>query len=174
MSLHAELLAQSSYLLRREPRRPRQASLRRAISAAYYALFHLLVHEASRVFVKDSDTIGMLSRSYGHGDMLDVSKRFAKGELPRKLHPLLPTFNSPARKPIVDRLKSIAQAFVDLQEARHEADYNLRVTYSRHEAERLVKLAEKAFSDWKSIRNDDLARIYLSCFLVSKAWEKDR
>ncbi len=28
--------------------RPRQANLRRAVSGAYYALFHVLVHDASR------------------------------------------------------------------------------------------------------------------------------
>jgi len=37
MSLHADLLAQAEYLAKKEPKRPRQASLRRAISAAYYA-----------------------------------------------------------------------------------------------------------------------------------------
>ena len=38
MSLHQDLLAQARHLLRKEPRRPKQASLRRAVSAAYYAL----------------------------------------------------------------------------------------------------------------------------------------
>jgi hypothetical protein len=47
MSLHGDLLQQAEHLARLEPRRPRQASLRRAISTAYYALFHLLIHEAT-------------------------------------------------------------------------------------------------------------------------------
>lgn len=51
MSLHGDLLAQARSLLRREPRRPKQASLRRAVSTAYYALFHLLIHEATRMLV---------------------------------------------------------------------------------------------------------------------------
>jgi uncharacterized protein (UPF0332 family) len=174
MSLHTDLLAQSKHLLSREPRRPRQASLRRAVSAAYYSLFHLLIYEASRVFVKDSDTIGMLSRSYNHGEMLKVSKMFAKGNVPKKLHPLYATFNNATRKPIFDRIMSIAQAFVDLQEARHKADYDLRKSYTRQEAEQLVKLAEQAFLDWREVRSDDLARIYVSCFLVADAWDKDR
>jgi uncharacterized protein (UPF0332 family) len=148
--------------------------LRRAVSAAYYALFHLLIYEASRIFVKDGDTIGMIARSYSHGEMLKISQNFAKGELPKKLHPLKATFNSAGRKPIVDRLKSIAQAFVDLQEARHDADYNLRKSFTRNEAEKLIELAERAFSDWQVIRNDDLARLYLACFLLNNAWDKDR
>lgn len=159
MSLHDDLLEQSKHLLKRETRRPRQASLRRAVSAAYYSLFHLLIYEASRALVKDEDTIGMIARSYGHGEMLKVSNLFAKGELPRKLHPLKSTFSDPKRKPIIDKLKSIAGTFVDLQQARHEADYNLRKSLTRSEAGALVELAEKAFSDWNGIRNDDLAQI---------------
>lgn len=42
MSLPNELLAQARHLATKEPRRPRDASLRRSVSAAYYALFHLL------------------------------------------------------------------------------------------------------------------------------------
>lgn len=41
MAFPDDLLEQAVHLARREPGRPRQASLRRAISTAYYALFHL-------------------------------------------------------------------------------------------------------------------------------------
>ena len=43
---HDDLLAQALSLVHKEPRNPKQASLRRAVSAAYYALFHLLISEA--------------------------------------------------------------------------------------------------------------------------------
>ena len=49
MGLHPELLKQARFLARREPRKPVQASLRRSVSASYYALFHLLVDEATRL-----------------------------------------------------------------------------------------------------------------------------
>src|SRR2546422_11077721 len=47
--LHDDLLALARRTLERDAGRgrPRQASLRRTISTAYYALFHLLVHEAT-------------------------------------------------------------------------------------------------------------------------------
>lgn len=45
MGLPEDLLEQAGHLARRERKRPRQASLRRAVSAAYYALFHLLTSE---------------------------------------------------------------------------------------------------------------------------------
>jgi uncharacterized protein (UPF0332 family) len=40
-----DLLEQALHLAKREKKKPRQASLRRAVSTAYYALFHLLIHE---------------------------------------------------------------------------------------------------------------------------------
>ena len=43
--LHDELLKQARELTTLDARRPRQANLRRAISSAYYALFHLLLHD---------------------------------------------------------------------------------------------------------------------------------
>jgi uncharacterized protein (UPF0332 family) len=46
MALAEDLLEQARHLAKREPKRPKQASLRRAVSAAYYSLFHLLVSSA--------------------------------------------------------------------------------------------------------------------------------
>jgi uncharacterized protein (UPF0332 family) len=46
MAYHDDLLRQALQLIHQEPRNPKQASLRRAVSTAYYALFHLLISEA--------------------------------------------------------------------------------------------------------------------------------
>lgn len=51
MSLHAELLRQARFLARKEPKKPIQASLRRSVSVSYYALFHLLVDDATRLLL---------------------------------------------------------------------------------------------------------------------------
>ena len=48
MAYPEDLLEQANHLARREPKRPKQASLRRAVSTAYYALFHLLIGQAVR------------------------------------------------------------------------------------------------------------------------------
>jgi hypothetical protein len=168
MTLHADLLAQARFLARREPKRVKQASLRRAISAAYYALFHLLGFEASRLFVRDDRLLYRLSRVYGHSEMNDVSKSFAKGQWPNTFNPVKGVFSIP------QELKDVAQAFVDLQEARHNADYDLAARFTRRDALVLGGRAAKAFRDWKAIREDDLARIYLGCFLLWNRWDKSR
>ena len=69
MTLPRDLLAQARLLAEKEPRRPKQASLRRAVSAAYYALFHLLVDEASRRLVGGSNRTALrssLARAFDH------------------------------------------------------------------------------------------------------------
>jgi hypothetical protein len=74
MSLHSELLEQARHLATREHRRPKQASLRRAVSAAYYALFHLLTDESTRSLISGNgadrhELRQALRRSFVHADM---------------------------------------------------------------------------------------------------------
>ena len=89
MSLHGDLLEQAGRLARQEPRKPKQASLRRAVSAAYYALFHLLINEATRLFLSGVQREALrlrLARAFRHSAMKHVSQAFARGQIPRKLH----------------------------------------------------------------------------------------
>jgi uncharacterized protein (UPF0332 family) len=168
MTLHAHLLAQARSLATREPRRPKQATLRRAISSAYYALFHLLVSEASRRFAQEDELWQRLNRVYSHSKMNAVSKEFANGSWPKAFNPVKGKF------PIPQELKDVAQAFVDLQQARQNADYDLTKRFSRDDALDLVEQAEQAFRDWALVRQTDLARIYLGCFLLWDEWDKVR
>jgi hypothetical protein len=68
MPFAQDLLEQSAHLANREPRRPRQASLRRAVSTAYYALFHLLIQEATRNW-KRVQQRPLLAKAFEHGRM---------------------------------------------------------------------------------------------------------
>ena len=66
MSLHHDLLEQAKHLTGRERGRPKQASLRRAVSTAYYALFHLLVDEATRCWSSDPKLRRLVGRAFSH------------------------------------------------------------------------------------------------------------
>src|SRR5689334_17096903 len=121
MSLHGDLLAQARILVSHEPRRPRQASLRRAVSASYYALFHLLIHEATRMLISGGslDSLRTLvARAFVHTTMNEACRAFAATQLP-------PAVAAVVSGPVPGDLREVAQAFVDLQEARYEADYDL-------------------------------------------------
>jgi hypothetical protein len=54
--LSGDLLAQARHLALKESKKPLQASLRRAVSAAYYSLFHFLVENATRFLIAGNQT----------------------------------------------------------------------------------------------------------------------
>lgn len=122
MSFHGDLLRQARHLANREPRRPRQASLRRAVSTAYYALFHLLTHEAVQLLLVGRGREPLrfsLARAFSHASMKTVAAGFARNDVSPKI---VGGLNG---QPIQPELANVAGAFVDLQQARHEADYDL-------------------------------------------------
>lgn len=159
MALSSELLEQARHLARREPKRPKQASLRRAASSAYYALFHFLVEQASRFIVsgggKDRVTLrGAVSRAFNHGQMKSVSEAFAgKGKNPWK--DLFPGQSVPAD------LETVASTFVELQQARHEADYDQTRSFTRREVQAIIERADVAIQAWPGINDDPLTHAYL-------------
>ena len=168
MSLHADLLAQARHLLRKEPRRPKQASLRRAVSTAYYALFHLLVHESSKRLVSGAAHArlrALSARAYEHGVMKQASRAFASGGLPPNLQTVLPQ-GAPAE------IREIAEIFVDVQEARHAADYDVTLKLTRNETQELIALVERAFQLWQTVREDPAARAYLVALLLWRQWNR--
>ncbi len=168
MSLHADLLVQARHLLRKEPRRPKQASLRRAVSAAYYALFHLLLSESSKMLISGSAHArlrALTSRAFDHGTMRQASKAFASGGLPANLQMILPQ-GAPRQ------LRRIAAIFVDTQQARHGADYDVTLRLSRNEARALVVQVEEAFQGWQTVREDPAARIFLAALLLWRQWNR--
>ena len=158
MSLHGDLLVQARFLASKEPRRPSQASLRRGVSASYYALFHLLVDEAARrmVSVGGRDRLrNCLKRAFDHGNMKKVAQQFARGNVSPKLGPGL------NEQPLQPEIVRVATAFSDLQQLRHEADYDLSRRFTRQEVLALVADAERAFDDWKSVRRTVQADTFL-------------
>ena len=83
MGLPEDLLEQAGHLARRERKRPRQASLRRAVSAAYYALFHLLTSEAANL-IGPAAPPGLrqqVRRAFAHREMKHVCKPFGSGSV---------------------------------------------------------------------------------------------
>lgn len=69
-------------------------------------------------------------------------------------------------------LQDVAAAFVELQEARHEADYNLDRSFTRLESTNLVARSEQAFATWQTIRTDSIASTYLAALLLWKKWNR--
>jgi hypothetical protein len=89
MSLYGDLLEQATHLALRETKRPKQTSLRRSVSSAYYALFHLLVHEAASNAAPNSPSglRGVAKRALGHAEMKNVRKDFIAANAAHKKVP---------------------------------------------------------------------------------------
>jgi hypothetical protein len=71
MPFPEDLLQQAYDLAYKEPTDPKQASLRRAVSTAYYALFHLLVDEAVSKWAVERQR-SILARIFEHGRMKGI------------------------------------------------------------------------------------------------------
>jgi hypothetical protein len=65
-------------------------------------------------------------------------------------------------------LVDVADAFCQLQQARHEADYDVGRAFMRREVNDLIDLTSKAFSDWRSIRNSLPADVFLTALLAKR------
>lgn len=72
MAYHEDLLTHAIELVHHDP--PNQLTLRRAVSAAYYAVFHYLIAEATSNW-SNIPLRTALARAYDHGVMKTASNR---------------------------------------------------------------------------------------------------
>ena len=141
MSLHVQLLSHADHLVSLSARSHGQADLRRAISSAYYAVFHLLIHQAVRRLIgttgsRDARELRhQMSRWFQHSQMKATSGWFKPtGKIPPQVVELLKYSSALPAGCVPASLSRVAAAFIDLQEARHSADYDLEYSPSRQEA----------------------------------------
>jgi uncharacterized protein (UPF0332 family) len=156
MAYHDDLLQQAFDLVHKNPENPTQADLRRSVSAAYYALFHLLISETVSHWQLDSSRDG-LARMFEHRVMAKASDKI----LDSRLFPF--TGEDPV---VVQKLRAVAEAFVQLQDKRHLADYDNATQWTHTEALSQVTTAARAFSAWQSTRHETIAQNYLVSLLI--------
>jgi uncharacterized protein (UPF0332 family) len=150
-----DLLEQAQHLAKREPKRPRQASLRRAISTAYYALFHLLTTEAVSNW-RIASQRPRLARAFEHTRMKMASGRAANATLA-------------GEDPVAAaHLRNVASAFSELYEDRQIADYDNATEWSRTQVLTQIQIVERAFASWRAIRDQNIANDYLLSLFVKE------
>lgn len=168
-----DLLAQAEKLLRADPRRPKQANLRRAVSSAYYALFHFLIEESTVLVVgavhKNKPLRQLVGRGFTHTAMRDASAEVGKRTPRDLLKPFWALYFISSNT----TLERLAAAFVDLQQERHRADYDLSQPLTLDEADALVQQARRAMSDWKSLKKNDpeIAQFYALSLFCWSNWK---
>ncbi len=156
MALQDELLALAKELVDRNPGAAVGGDLRRAISTAYYALFHFLVHEATTRIVAVAGLRPRVARSFDHGIMKKVCQDYVNLVANAAGHLVLGGQIVPLG------IQNIAKEFIELQEARHRADYNTAAGIAQAQAQSHVKRAELAFLDWVAVKADPAADAFLA------------
>lgn len=71
-------------------------------------------------------------------------------------------------------LQTGARAFVRLQEARHEADYDVTGTWTRAAALDFVLVARDGFDAWNRIQRTHEANVFALALLSAKLFDRER
>lgn len=152
-------MAQAEFLIRNSD--SNEANVRRAVSSAYYALFHLLVRDAILNW-KHADHRSRLARTFDHKRMKDASTAILKEIGNVRIQE---SDDPDPEQSLLFRLSTVAQAFVDLQQARHKADYDIEEPYQPLDAAVDVAQARLAVLTWTEVRDEPLAQRYLYSLL---------
>jgi uncharacterized protein (UPF0332 family) len=159
MSLADDLLATAKSLAATTP--ATEADYRRAISTAYYALFHRLVEDATASLLSDAEQRTAVGRRFTHTDMKKVCQLVTKSPIPAFAVPFFGV-----RAPV--ELEELATAFVTLQEQRHAADYDAGQTFTSADARDAVLESENALARWAGLKATAVAGPFLLLLLVGE------
>jgi hypothetical protein len=138
------------------------------VSTAYYALYHLLAAAGARSMAPAQPT-GLrdrVQRAFVHDEMKKVCEQFRQGNV----NNLSPALQVLITNPLDPAFTTIADAFVELQEARHTADYDVSDTFTRPDVLAKIALVEQAFLDWKTVRSTPNANVFLAALLLQRQW----
>lgn len=168
--MHVDLFEQARFLATRDARRPKQVNLRRAVSAAYYAVFHFLVDAACRMQLGNQHQQAgfrhALGRAFTHTALKSACSGFGGGNLKKDICKGLPLTNGVyvIPKPI----QNLAAAFVELQRRRHLADYDRTENFRRSNVMLLIEQAMNHVADFEQLPPSDDRAFFLSCLWAYK------
>ncbi len=170
--MYQDLLDQARSLAKVDIRgKPKQANLRRAVSAAYYALFHFLVGEVCRGVVGTQHQARgyrhSLARAFGHTTMKDACRSFAAGQLPQSVVGPLPK-SSAGSYVVLKPIQKISATFSYLQEERHLADYDLAKQFKRSDVLALIEQTAAHIEEFSSLSPSHDRQFFLLCLLTWK------
>lgn len=127
----SDLIDHANRLARSATKKPRQADLRRAVSASYYALFHAVATACADTLIgttlahRNSETWRRVFRSLDHNH--------AKAQCTTRRTSLVPA-----------GLEPVADAFVTLQDQRHIADYDPHAQFLLRDVQAHISQADNA------------------------------
>jgi hypothetical protein len=126
---------------------PRQVDLRRAISSAYYGLFHFTLASLADLFVgkayQATSRYALVYRAIDHRSLRILCVEAQKRSPSRGYGPYIPATGFGAE------IALFAGAVIDLQEKRHQADYNPQPRFRTRDAVLAIAAARSAVRSFK-------------------------
>jgi uncharacterized protein (UPF0332 family) len=158
------LFEQAEKLIASQAGRPRQVDIRRAISAAYYAIFHAIITTATDQFVgatnRSESRYGLVYRSVDHRWLRDLCKEVQKSTPSSNFRSYVPSGG------FGDDIVAFAAAVAELQLKRHVVDYDVMTRMNRSEAVLAIAEAKAALGRFgRASQQEQLA--FLSLLLFS-------
>jgi hypothetical protein len=145
--------------------RPAYTDHRRAVSTAYYAVFHALTDRAAKaVFTEaDEEFLRKIQRWVGHGDVRAVATWVSQlegtrgGSPPAQIVSLL----QPSGSNHVDAdTVAIADGFLELNEKREQADYDHDAVFTRADTLTQIALARAVVGVVQGTQTDAAKRFF--------------
>lgn len=121
---------------------PRQVDVRRAISSAHYGVFHATLTAAADQFVgvthRATSQYGLVYRSVDHKWLRILCEEVKKQTLPSRFAPYAPADG------FGPHIIAFAAAALELQEKRHNADYDPLIRVKTSDAQLAIQTARAA------------------------------
>lgn len=118
-----------------------QADMRRAISTAYYAVFHTLASSNAELIAGQPQS-NMSSYAWER-----VYRRLDHGRAQNNLRAVLNQLSPNG--------ENFARTFIDLQNLRQEADYNPNAPIARSDTVNIIAQAQAAISDFARLTQEE-------------------
>jgi uncharacterized protein (UPF0332 family) len=142
---------------------PRNTELKRAVSTAYYAVFHSLLWAIAETFVPAKLSLWksrvLFYRALDHRKARDRCKRLGQKPLQSEEVGFFKF------KSFSDELRLFANHFVRLQELRHRCDYDPEFKISKGEAQQAIQDARVAISSLHRSASRDERSLFLAYLL---------
>jgi len=154
--------------------RPSYTAHRRAVSTAYYAVFHALTDRVAKVVFGEADQAfrQKVQRWIGHGNIRTVAlwvsqlQGDSSGSPPPHIAELLGPIEGAAQ--IDEATIAMADGFLELNEKREEADYDHEAIFTRPDTRGHIALARDVVSTIEQADSDSAKRFFGLIAMQSK------
>ena len=136
-----------------------EADRRRAVSAAYYAVFNALTIAAAEAMGPDvpPELKNRIRRTFGHTEILKVCKTYLSSG---------PHIYDFVAQPVGQELVEVCEGFRDLIDAREKADYDLSSGGVPKDAAATLRRSVRCVGLWQSIQGTPEAQTFVATLLL--------